>query len=61
MRSRIANQQSATGRNSMRRTAVILCLAALPLGVAAAASAGTAGAARSRTVHTSAQTSTRDE
>ena len=44
----------------MRRTAVILCLAALPLGVAAAASAGTAGVARSRTVH-SAQASTRDD
>jgi hypothetical protein len=48
MRSRIANQQSATGRNSMRRTAVILCLAALPLGFVTAASAGAAG---SQTAH----------
>jgi hypothetical protein len=32
--------QSATGSNKMRRTAVIVCLAALPLGFAAAASAG---------------------
>jgi len=32
--------QSAIGRNNMRRTAVIFCLAALPLGFAAAASAG---------------------
>ena len=61
MRSQTANHQSATGRNTMRRTAVILCLAALPLGVAAAASAGTAGAARSRTVHISGQASTRDD
>jgi len=36
--------QSATGSNNMRRTAVIVCLAALPLGFAAAASAGGAGA-----------------
>ena len=61
MRSQTANHQSATGRNTMRRTAVIRCLAALPLGVAAAASAGTAGAARSRTVHISGQASTRDD
>jgi hypothetical protein len=36
--------QSATGSNNMRRTAVIVCLAALPLGFAAAASAGGTGA-----------------
>jgi hypothetical protein len=42
MRSQTANHQPATGRNTMRRTAVIFCLAALPLGFATAASAGTA-------------------
>jgi hypothetical protein len=36
--------QSATGRTNMRRTAVIFRLAALPLGFAAAARAGGAGA-----------------
>ena len=36
--------QSATGSNNMRRTAVIVCLAAPPLGFAAAASADDAGA-----------------
>jgi hypothetical protein len=36
--------QSATGSNNMRRTAVSVCLTALPLGFAAAASTGGAGA-----------------
>jgi hypothetical protein len=42
MRSTTANHQPAIGRNNMRRAAVILCLVALPLGFATAASAGTA-------------------